>query len=133
MGTKIILYNKFSIIFLMLILSNILIAQNHSRYDYARLYSLKRCLDVNYLALDSLFLKRIPDVTSNLVLQSLSPEEMDNIDELVNLKAANFYKQHPYGSYDNKNANQIVFFCWELYESREFKKELKKILKSSKN
>jgi hypothetical protein len=132
MGTKIILYNKFIIIFLTLSMSNLMIAQNHSRYDYARLYSLKRCLDINYFALDSLFLKRIPDVTSSLVLQSLSPEEMNEIDKLVAKKAANFYKEHPYGSYDNKNANQIVYFCWELYESREFKKELKKIIKNKR-
>ncbi|NRS89923.1 hypothetical protein HNQ02_002857 [Flavobacterium sp. 7E] len=108
--------------------SPFLFAQKYSSYDYARLYSLKRCLDINYVALDSTFYKKIPDITSSLVLQSLSPEQMDIIDKKIFELAKDFYKTPPFGSYDNENANQICFFCWELYESKQMKKYLKKII-----
>lgn len=108
--------------------TNFLNAQNYNPYDYARLYSLKRCFDINYLALDSLFYKKVPDITGSLVLQSLSPEQMDEIDKRIDEIAKDFYKTPPFGSYDNKNANQICFFCWELYESKYMRRFLKRIV-----
>ena len=130
MGTKIkFMYKSISII-ITLFATNLTFAQNYSTYDYAKLYTLKRCLDVNYLALDSSFTKKIPDITSSLVLQSLSPEQMNKIDKVVKKNASDYYRTPPYGSYDNPNANQICFFCWMLYESKSLRKKLKKILKT---
>lgn len=107
---------------------NFIFSQKYNANDYGRLYSLKRCFDINYIALDSSFYDKVPDVTSSLVLQKLSPKQMEEIDKKVEEQARDFYKTLPFGSYDNEKANQICFFCWELYESKQMKSYVKKIV-----
>lgn len=128
MGNKVENIIKAMIIIVFYFCNNVLFAQKYNSYDCARLYSLKRCLDINYFALDSSFYKKIPDITSSLVLQSLSPEQMDKIDNRIGEIAKDFYKTAPFGSYDNEDSNQICFFCWELYESKQMRKFLKKVI-----
>lgn len=104
-------------------------SQTYQPIDYARLYTLKKCLDINYIALDSLYYKKNADITSSIVLQTLSIEQTRAIDKEVKNKAGNYYKSPVQGTYDLPHANQIVYNCWRLYESSEMKNFLRKVVK----
>lgn len=130
MGTKMIYFmRKINLLALLFLINTALFAQNKETVKLLKRLALSVCLSDNYNAADSTFIDR--DVSGAYYYQIIKASDSAFLGTMKFTRewTKDFYKVHPYGTYDIDKANQVFDFCMDFYESKRLDQFIKKALK----
>jgi hypothetical protein len=106
-------------------------AQYSKQLNDAKGYAFCYCIQSRYAKVDSAFSQRLKDYSGSYFVQqgAIAIETMQAIESYIDQNYSRFYTGRPS---ENRKGNMVSLTCWRLYESADFGRYLKNLLRPHK-